>query len=39
MVRHSFIGAVLNGPRPRRARRLQTQSPSSTPVASISESS
>ena len=38
LVRHSFIGATLNGPRPRRARRLQTQGASSTPITSLSES-
>jgi peptidoglycan/LPS O-acetylase OafA/YrhL len=37
LVRHSVIGAVLNGPRPRRAR-LPTERPSSTPAASLSES-
>ena len=39
MVRHSFIGATLNGARPRREERarLQTRLASSTPVASLSE--
>jgi len=37
LVRHSFIGATLNGARPRRVPRLQTHPASSTPMASLSE--
>ena len=39
MVRHSFIGRTLNGPRQRAPKRprLQTQRASSTPMASLSE--
>jgi len=39
MVRHSFIGATLNGVRPRREKRarLQTRLASSTPMTSLSE--